>query len=78
VNRRFGGTSVHTISTRRHIQEDGIPHNHYRENLESYILKGFIDSVINSKGSSHPNKEEKPLGSVYVPCVNGIRRSSNV
>jgi hypothetical protein len=27
VNRRFGGTSVHTRSTRRHSPEDGILHN---------------------------------------------------
>jgi hypothetical protein len=31
-------TSVHTISTRRHIPEDGFLHSHRRENLESYIL----------------------------------------
>jgi hypothetical protein len=37
VNRRFGGTSVHTISTRRHIPEDGILHSHRREKLKSYI-----------------------------------------
>jgi hypothetical protein len=30
-------TSVYTISTRRHIPEDGIFHNHRRENLKSYI-----------------------------------------
>jgi hypothetical protein len=34
--------------------------------------KGFIGSVINSKGSSHPNKEEKRLGSVYIPYVKGV------
>jgi hypothetical protein len=34
--------------------------------------QGFIDSVINSKRSNSPNKEEKPLVSVYVPCVMGI------
>jgi hypothetical protein len=34
--------------------------------------QGFIDSVINSKGSSCPNKEEKPLGSVYSPYVQGV------
>jgi hypothetical protein len=33
--------------------------------------QGFIDSVINCKGSSRPNKEEKPLGSVYIPYVMG-------
>jgi hypothetical protein len=34
--------------------------------------QGFIDSVINSKGSSHLNKEQKPLGSVYIPYVKGV------
>jgi hypothetical protein len=29
-------TSVYTISTRRHIPEDGILNSHRRENLESY------------------------------------------
>jgi hypothetical protein len=33
--------------------------------------QGFTDSVINSKGSSWPNKEEKPLGSAYIPYVKG-------
>jgi hypothetical protein len=28
--------------------------------------------VINSKGSSPPNKEEKPLGSVYNPYMKGV------
>jgi hypothetical protein len=36
--RRFGGTSVHTRSTRRHIPEDGILHSHLYENLNSYKL----------------------------------------
>jgi hypothetical protein len=36
VNRRFGGTSVHIRSTRRHIPEDGILHSHGRVNLKSY------------------------------------------
>jgi hypothetical protein len=30
--------------------------------------QGFIDSVINSKGRSCLNKEEKPLGFVYPSC----------
>jgi hypothetical protein len=30
-------TSVNTISTRRHIPEDGIFHSHRRENLKFYI-----------------------------------------
>jgi hypothetical protein len=34
--------------------------------------QGFIDPVINFKGSSRPSEEEKPLGSVYIPYVKGI------
>jgi hypothetical protein len=34
--------------------------------------QGFIYSVINSKDSSHLNKEQKPLGSVYIPNVKGV------
>jgi hypothetical protein len=34
--------------------------------------QGFIDLDINSKGSSHLNKEEEPLSPVYVPCVEGV------
>jgi hypothetical protein len=34
--------------------------------------QGFIHSVTNSKGSSCPNKDEKPLGSVYIPHVKGV------
>jgi hypothetical protein len=40
-----------------------------------FIPKGLIDLVINSKGSTHLNKEENPLGSVYIPCVKGISES---
>jgi hypothetical protein len=34
--------------------------------------QGFIDSVINPKGTRHPKTEEKPLGSVYIPYVKGV------
>jgi hypothetical protein len=34
---RSSETSVYTISTRRHIPEDGILHSHSRENLKSYL-----------------------------------------
>jgi hypothetical protein len=30
-------TPIHTRSTRRHIPEEGILHNHRRENLKSHI-----------------------------------------
>jgi hypothetical protein len=37
-NRRFGGMSVLTRTTRRNIPEDTILHSHRRENLKSYSL----------------------------------------
>jgi hypothetical protein len=39
-------TSVHTRSTRRHIPEDGILHNHPYEYLRSYTI---ITEVYNAK-----------------------------
>jgi hypothetical protein len=35
---RSSETLVYTISTRRHIPEDGILHSHRRENLKSYEI----------------------------------------
>jgi hypothetical protein len=35
-------------------------------------LQDFTDSVINSKGSSCLNKEQKPLGSVYITNLKGV------
>jgi hypothetical protein len=32
----------------------------------------FIDLVINPNGSSRLNKEQKPLGFVYIPYVKGV------
>jgi hypothetical protein len=32
----------------------------------------FIDSVVNSNGSSQPKKVEKPQGSVYIPYVKDV------
>jgi hypothetical protein len=34
--------------------------------------KQFIDSVLKSRSSSRLEKEEKPLGSVFIPYVKGI------
>jgi hypothetical protein len=34
--------------------------------------RGFIDSVINSKGSSSSSKEQERLDSVYIPYLNGV------
>jgi hypothetical protein len=51
---------VNEISNLRHdFQLNAYPH-------------GFIDPVINSKGSSHSNKKEKPLGSVNIPYVTSV------
>jgi hypothetical protein len=39
-------TSVCAMSTQRHIPEDGILHNHSRENLKSYIIKVDFGRVL--------------------------------
>jgi hypothetical protein len=47
--------------------------NNLRHDLQlNGYLQGFIDSVINSKGSSRPKKEEKPLCPLYIPYVKGV------
>jgi hypothetical protein len=47
--------------------------NNLRHDLQlNGYPQGFIDSVINSKGSSRPKTEEKPLDSLYIPYVKGI------
>jgi hypothetical protein len=48
--------------------------NNLRRDLQlSGYSQGFIDSIIRSKGSSRQKKkEEKPLGTVYIPYVKGI------
>jgi hypothetical protein len=40
-------TSVHTRSTQRHIQENGILHNHRCENLKSYKFIGPLYNCYN-------------------------------
>jgi hypothetical protein len=47
---RSSETSVHTISTGRHIPEDGILHSHRCEHLESYILSCVYGCVTNNNG----------------------------
>jgi hypothetical protein len=46
-------------SLRSDLQLNGYPH-------------GFLDSVINSKGSNRLNEEQNLLGSVYIPYVKGV------
>jgi hypothetical protein len=60
-----------TICQERHDLLNEISNLKHDFQLNGYP-QGFIDSVINSKGSSHPNTEEKPLGSVYIPHVKGV------
>jgi hypothetical protein len=42
--------------------------------FSSMVIPKVSVTHINSKGSSRPNKEEKPLGSVYVPYVKGVSK----
>jgi hypothetical protein len=52
--------TVYEISSLRcNLQQNGYPW-------------GFIDFVINSKGSSHLKREVKSLGSVYIPYMKGV------
>jgi hypothetical protein len=39
-------TSVHTISARRHIPDDGILHSHRRENLKSCIQIFGLNNIF--------------------------------
>jgi hypothetical protein len=52
-------------SLRRDLQVSGHPQR-------------FIDSVINSKGSSCPDKQVKSLGSAYIPYTKSIPENLNV
>jgi hypothetical protein len=38
--------SVLTKATRRNIPEDAILHSHHRENLKSYVIKGWLSLRI--------------------------------
>jgi hypothetical protein len=40
--------------------------------FSSMVITIIIDSVINSKRSTHPNLEEKSLGSMYILYVKGV------
>jgi hypothetical protein len=47
--------------------------NNLRRDLQlSGYPQGFINSVARSKGSSRQKKEDKPLGSVYIPYVKDV------
>jgi hypothetical protein len=37
-----------------------------------------MDWVINSKGTSPPKKEERPLSSLYIPYVKGVSKKFKV
>jgi hypothetical protein len=52
------------ISLRSDLQFNGSPQD-------------FIDSAIYSKDSGRLNKEQKPLGSVYIPYVKGVSEKFN-
>jgi hypothetical protein len=78
VNRRFGGTSVYTKSTRRHISEDDTLHSHRRENLKSYTNE--IGCRIQSSLEGHSRRKEHctPLqyrnaGNSEVCCAKALK-----
>jgi hypothetical protein len=55
--------------------KSGQGNNNLRHDLQlNGYPQGFIDSVVNPKGSSRPKTEEEPLGSlyVYIPYVKGV------
>jgi hypothetical protein len=60
----YGGSQEQDLvkeisSLRSDLQLSGYPHS-------------FIDSIIYFRGRSHLNKEQKPLGSVYIPHVKDV------
>jgi hypothetical protein len=64
-------TSLLIIATRRHIPEDGILHDHRRENLRSYILMGkSIDYITASSFRPYPI-----YGSPIIPPFSGSSQS---
>jgi hypothetical protein len=60
-----------TLGSTQQITEMSTRCLFWGEGLNSYP-QGFIDSFINSKGSRRLNKEQKALGSVYVPYVKSV------
>jgi hypothetical protein len=60
---RMKDLEISSSCLRRDVQLNGYP-------------RRFIYSVINSKSSSLPSKEVKPLGSVYIPYVKGVSEKS--
>jgi hypothetical protein len=58
VNRRFGGTPVHTRSTWRHFPEDGILHSHRCENLKSYLWL-FLCGTLKNIYEQNPHSMEE-------------------
>jgi hypothetical protein len=68
VNRRFGGTSVYTRSTWRHIPEYDILRSHCRENLKSYknllVPAANQTAILRRSGSWHGVKPTELLWSL--------------
>jgi hypothetical protein len=60
-------------SSQKNQVTDRTEWKHLRRNIQlSSYPQGFTDSDINSKGSSHLNKNKKPLGFVYITYVKCI------
>jgi hypothetical protein len=83
VNQSFGGTSVRTRFTRRHIPEDGILHSHRRENLKSYVKRWVakLSSEWTSSGSCQivcfNNRGMEPSGSTAVVLVGWLLKMNS-
>jgi hypothetical protein len=74
VSRRFGATSVHTGSTRRHIPEDGVLQLLHCLHESLYVTVGFAKRVIqNVVMQLHP----KIRGLISNASAYPLSRTSN-
>jgi hypothetical protein len=59
VNRRFGGNSVHTNSTRRHIPEDGILHEEIYATEKRRTCRRRKIRISTSGGHREPESKQQ-------------------
>jgi hypothetical protein len=70
-----GGENMYSVGSLRKSQPQSLENPcqiHTCDLQFNGYSQGFIDLVINSRCSSHLNKEQKPMGSVYIPYVKGV------